>query len=293
MFLKVASLALTTTVFLGAPKPPSTRHAPFVETFQRNGKTLIYVLAVHHSSVLFPDPMADPVFKTIEHVFSNAPPDAVIIEGVDPSQVSAFCERTVQQCGLAHFNLPGKDCGESSIAAYSAMQVGAAVYSGEPSAADELAFFKAHGYTMQDFLAFWILNNIPQEKRRGPLTEDGFRRLVDRIVGYDNYLLGTSVRFSTDDFARWYIKNMPFPKNHLDIALEDTSPYPQPHGRRTLLHTLSALNTQERDESVVATIKTALQNHDRVLVVYGASHLDFEWRDLVQFMGVPKQTKPF
>ncbi len=26
---------------------------------------------------------------------------------------------------------------------------------------------KAHGYTIQDFLAFWILNNIPQEKRHG------------------------------------------------------------------------------------------------------------------------------
>ncbi len=108
MLLKFAFISLTTAMLAATPKPPSTRNAPFVETFHRNGKTLIYVLAVHHSSVLFPDPMAaDPVFKTIQQVFSTAPPDAVIIEGVDPSQISAFCEGSVEQCGSAHYNIPG------------------------------------------------------------------------------------------------------------------------------------------------------------------------------------------
>jgi hypothetical protein len=293
MLLKFAFISLTAAMVAGTPKPPSTRKAPFVETFHRNGKTLIYVLAVHHSSLRYPDAMTDPVFKTIQQVFSTAAPDAVIIEGVDPSQLSAYCERSVQQCGSTQYNIPGKACDESSIAAYSAIQLGAQVYSGEPSASDELSVFKAHGYTIQDFLAFWILNNIPQEKRHGPLTEDGFRRLVDRIVSYNNYLLGTSVRFSSDDFARWYAKNMPSPHNYLDIGLEDADPYPLGREKQTVLHKLSGLNTQERDESVVKAIKTALQNHSRVLVVYGASHLDFEWKQLVQFMGVPKKTKPF
>jgi hypothetical protein len=57
--------------------------------------------------------------------------------------------------------------------------------------------------------------------------------------------------------------------------------------------TLSALSTHGRDESVVKMIKTVLQHHDRVLVVYGASHLDFEWDQLVGLMGIPKKTKPF
>jgi phosphoheptose isomerase len=59
------------------------------------------------------------------------------------------------------------------------------------------------------------------------------------------------------------------------------------------LHTLSALSTTARDENIVATIKTAIENHSRVLVVYGASHLGFEWEELVRFMGMPKKTKPF
>lgn len=237
--------------------------------------------------------MSDPVFKTIQRVFSSTPPDAVIIEGVDPSQVAAFCKYTVQQCGSAQYKIPAKACDESSIASYSAVQMGAPVFTGEPSAARQLSVFKAHGYTIQDFFAFWILNNIPQEKRHGAFTEEQFQQLVDRIVRYENHLLGTSVRFSPEDLANWYAKNMSSPTSYLDIDVEDTSPYPAPQSPKTLLHTLSAISTEGRDASVLDTIQTVLKDHKRVLVVYGASHLDFEWRGLVRMMGVPQKTKPF
>ena len=129
--------------------------------------------------------------------------------------------------------------------------------------------------------------------RQGQLTEDKFRRLVDRVVAHENYLLGTSTHFTREDFAAWYAKNMRARRSYLDITQEDTSPYPPPDESKTVLHTLSALSTKARDENVVATIKTTLENRNRVLVVYGASHLDLEWEELVQFMGVPKKTKPF
>ncbi len=59
---------------------------------------------------------------------------------------------------------------------------------------------------------------------------------------------------------------MPPPLNYLEVT-PDANPYPPPQQPKTLLHTLSALNTQERDESVVDAIEAALQNHNRVLVV--------------------------
>jgi hypothetical protein len=286
-----AVFMLALLALLACP-PASTQHAPFIETFTRDGKTLIYVLSVHHSSVRFPDAMADPVFKTIERVFSMIRPDAVIVEGVDPSQLSGLLDYATR-CAAAGYDLPGKVCDENAFTAYSATQNGAPVYTGEPSARASLAFFEARGYSIQDFLAFWIMNNIPPEKRRGQLTEDKFRRLVNRVVAYENYLLGTSTRFTREDFAAWYAKNMGARRSYVELAQEDTSPYPPPDEPKTLLHTLSALSTKARDENLLTTIKSSLQNHNRVLVVYGASHLGFEWEELVQFMGVPKKTKPF
>jgi hypothetical protein len=232
-----ANLLLIAVLALGAAPPPSTKAAPFVVTFERNGKTLIYVLAVHHSPVLFPDAMSDPVFKTIQSVFLKTPPDAVILEGVDPSQISEFLDYA-RQCAAADYNLAGRACDENAFTAHSAAAAGAQVYTGEPSAPVSLSVFRAHGYSIQDFFASWIMNNISQEKRRGALSEDKFRQLVDPVVGYENRLLGISTSFTTEDFAAWYAKNMKTPRNYLDIAQEDTSPYPPSEEPKTLLHTL-------------------------------------------------------
>jgi hypothetical protein len=292
MYFRLPFVSLTAALAFGAPPPPSTKHAPFIETFQRDGKTLIYVLAVHHSSLLFPDALTDPVFKTVQSVFTRSSPDAVIVEGVDPSQLSGFLDYS-KRCAAVNYNMPGKPCDESAFAAHSATESGAPVYTGEPSAPALLAFFEAQGYSIHDYLAFWIMNNIPQEKRDGQLGEDNFRQLVDHVVANENHLLGTSTRFTAEDFAVWYAKNMQVPRSYLDIAREDANPYPPPEGTKTVFHTLSALSARARDENVVTTIKVALQNHKRVLVVYGASHLVFEWKKLVQLMGSPKRSKPF
>ncbi len=275
-----------------AAPPPSTRDAPFIETFHRNHKTLIYVAAAHHSPLKYPDAFADPTFQIIDSVFLKTPPEAVIVEGVDPSQISGFLDHA-DQCAAAKFNVPGTHCGEPDLAAYAAQQRGISVYTGEPTARFELSFFQSHGYSIQDFLAFWIMANISFEKSQGQMNEAKFRRVASDVVANLNHSLGASVRFTPDDFAAWYAKHIQTPRNYLDLTNEDAAPYPPPEEPKTVLHTLSALCTEARDKNVAATIKTLLRSHNRVLVVYGASHLDFEWQGLTQLMGVPKKTKPF
>jgi hypothetical protein len=224
IFQKLVVLVSAMAPHIGpTPPPPSTRNIPFVETFQRNGKTLIYVAADHHSSLQYPDAMSDPTFRTVQSVFSTALPDAVIVEGVDPSQLQGFLKYAAR-CSAANYNVPGAQCDEGVFAAYSAVKSGLPVYTGEPAAADELSFLKARGYSIQDFLAFWIMNNIPPEKRHGQLTEEKFRALAERVVRNENYELGTAVDFAADDFAAWYAKRMRAPRNYLDIVANDTAP---------------------------------------------------------------------
>lgn len=192
-----------------------------------------------------------------------------------PPETSGFLEYAAQ-CASAG-NLPGKSCEEPSFTAYIAERNGVPVYTGEPSAPAVLSFFKSHGFSIQDFFALWILSNIPQEKRHGDLTSDKFVQLVDRVVRNQNQLLNTSIRFTSHDFAAAYRKNMPTPRNYLDITQEDTSPGPPLTGPDTVLHALAGLSNPVRDRNVVVTIQTVLRNNNRLLVVCGASHLDFEW----------------
>ena len=274
-----------------ADSPPSTISAPFIETFRQNGKELIYAAVVHHSSLKYPNAMTDPTFETIAQIFAQTPPDAVIVEGVDPPDLSNFLQ-FAKSCAAANYNLAGRLCNEPAFAAALATGIGAVVYAGEPSGPSVLASFEKQGYVAQDVLAFYIMRMIPVQNNRAPLTSATFSAFEQKVAKDAQRKLGISVPFSPDVFSAWYAKNVPGPANYLVIATNDTGP--ASHGQKpTLLNTLASIDLVMRDGNIVTTIQQAIAKHNRVLVVYGASHLVFEWNQLEQIMGTPTWSKPF
>jgi hypothetical protein len=287
----VAVFLLSSSSICLADSPPSTTNAPFIETYRQNGKELIYAAVVHHSSLKYPDAMTDPTFKTIAQIFAQTPPDAVIVEGVDPPDLSSFLE-FAKRCAAANYDLPGRLCNEPAFAADAAARIGAVVYAGEPSGPSVLAYFEKQGYVARDILAFYIMRMIPVQNNHVPLTPATFPAFEQRVAKDAQRKLGISVPFSPDDFSAWYAKNMPVPTNYLAITTNDTGP--ASHGRTpTLLNTLARIDLVMRDGNIVAAIQQAIAKHNRVLVVYGASHLVFEWDQLQQIMGTPAWSKPF
>lgn len=268
-------------------RAPTDAGAPYIETFHRDGKTLVYVAASHHSAIQYPDVFKDPVFKTLSYVFSKVPPNAVIVEGVDPSELSGF-RGYAEKCDASKY--VGTYCGEPAYAAHLAIQKGAALYTGEPSARTLLSFFESHGYAIEDYFGFIGMRQIPFARTSRNLN---IHEMVDSVFRQQERLLGTSTNFTEDDFAQWYAKHMPNPRNYIDLTTEDGSPYISAGVPKTLFHTLSRLSVEARDSNVVDTIRSALQAHNTVLVVYGASHLTFEWRELIRMMGKPRRTKVF
>jgi hypothetical protein len=266
---------------------PTDAGAPYIETFHRPGKTLVYVAASHHSAIEYPDATQDPVFKTISYVFHEAPPDAVMVEGVDPSELLGFRDYA-GQCAASKYT--GTYCGEATYATHLATQNGVEVYTGEPSAHELLSLFQSRGYAIVDYFGFIAMRQIPFAKTRPKVN---IREVLDSIARQQNRLLGTSVSFTEDDFARWYANHMQIPPNYMDLMTKDGSPYIAAGVPKTLFHTLSALSDEARDSNIVETVKTALYTHSRVLIVYGASHLTFEWNDLVRMMGEPRKTKVY
>jgi hypothetical protein len=274
-----------------AGSPPSTINAPFIETYRQNGKELIYVAVVHHSSLKYPNAMTDPTFETIAQIFAQTPPDAVIVEGVDPPDLSSFLQ-FAKSCAAANYNLPGRLCNEPEFTADLATGIGAVVYAGEPSGPSVLAYFEKQGYVAHDILAFYIMRMIPVQNNSVPLTSATFPAFEQKVTKDAQRKLGISVPFSPDDFSAWYAKNMPVPTNYLIITTNDTGP--ASHGQKpTLLNTLARIDLVMRDGNIVTTIQQAIAKYNRVLVVYGASHLVFEWDQLQQIMGTPAWSKPF
>jgi hypothetical protein len=266
---------------------PTGAGAPYIETFHRHGKTLVYVAASHHSAVHYPDALQDPVFKTISYVFNEVSPDAVIVEGVDPSELPGF-RGYADQCAASKYS--GTYCGESTYAAHLATQKGVEIYTGEPSARVVLALFQSRGYAIEDYFGFIAMRQVPFIKTRSNVN---IRKMLGSVARQQNKLLGTSVSFTEDDFARWYASHMRSPRDYMDLTTEDSSPDISAGVPKTIFHTLSALSDEARDANVVETLKSALHAHSRVLIVYGASHLTFEWNDLVRMMGKPRKAKVY
>ena len=274
------------------PSAPSTANAPWVETFTDNGKVVVYVGAVHHSPILYPDPMKDPIFETVAYEFSALQPQVVIVEGVDPKDLQGFLQFS-KQCAAANYNLAGKICDEPQFAAVEAMNLGAAILTGEPSGPSVVSYFESQGYTIADLLAFYVLRSIPVQNNHVPLTQATFPAFFQSVILGSEQDLGISVPFTVADFTAWYSKNMPAPENYLDISTNDTGPNPDTSNGPTILNKLSATDSVMRDGSVVATIQQATSAYQRVFVVYGASHLVFEWPQLIVLLGIPQFTKPY
>ncbi len=287
-FSSVALLMALTAI----PAPPKDRF-PFVETFQNNGKTLVYVAATHHWPRLFSDAMADPVFKIIKQIFLTTPPDTVIIEGVDPAvDMGRFLDHA-KRCAAAGYDLPNQNCGEPAFTAFLASERNISVSTGEPSTQDAVAFMQSHGYSLEDLLSFYVAREITTRNHGAHISEAEFPRLLANTIAYYARLLGNHVLFTLADFNAWYAKNMRTPRNYLDLTSDDLSPAPQARPPTSQLHRISGTLEILRDQSVVSKIKRAFNIQRRVLVVYGGSHLEYEWNDLVQLLGVPKQSRPF
>lgn len=237
-------------------------------------------------------PWPDAVFKTIGQVFSSTPPQAVIVEGVDPQDMEGFLQ-FADRCAAANYSVSDNLCGEPQLVAHSARQIGMPVFTGEPLGAAVLSFFKGRGYSLQDLLAHYVMRMIPFNDRFAQLTETTFPTLVEGVLGQTNHTLGMSVNFTAADFAAWYAKNMRTPVNYLDLTVNETSPALPGEKPTNVLHALSRVSEQVRDENIVRTVKSVTEKYDRVLIVYGASHLEFEWKELVDFLGTPRKSKPF
>lgn len=227
--LLAAQLMLALAVTAAAPDDSD---APYIDTFHRKGKTLTYVAATHHSQVQYPDALQDPVFKTVKYAFEKSPPGAAIVEGIHPSDLQGFIGYA-KHCAASKY--ADTYCSEPAYTAQLALAKGAHIYTGEPSARAVLSYFESHGYTINDYLGFIMMRQIPYAKTRSDLNA---REMLNTVIRQQQRLLGTSVQFTVDRFAQWYAKHMQAPRDYMDLTSEDGSPYISNGSESTTFHAL-------------------------------------------------------
>jgi hypothetical protein len=92
---------------------------PYVGNFNKNGKKLFYVAAVHESAVAIPDLLKSPTFMTIEKIFNEYSVNAVVVEGISPwsGEFPSKLLEYAKKCKLIGYK---KNCGEPWFTIYKA-----------------------------------------------------------------------------------------------------------------------------------------------------------------------------
>ncbi len=264
--------------------------APYVATFSKNGKKLFFVASEHLSLKRYPNALEAPILRTISKLFSEEHPQVVIVEGlntaeeISPKSMIAPSDK----CEASRY---ANGCGEPIFAINQARKSTADYITGEPVEATILKEALNSGYSTEDVLGYYLVRQIPQFKRQNNFSMSSFSKQVDHYLKSFRRDLGVDLQFGFSEFRNWYSLRMPKPRDFLDIENDDTAPDAGPGA--TYIQRISHTVSLSRDRAVVKTIERMLNRYDRVLVVYGGSHLITEEPALKAMLGSPLYAKPF
>jgi len=255
----------------------STAKSPALYKFENNQKSLWY-LASNHST----DASSD-TFRFISYVFDTHKVDIAIVEGVESDL--GLNPKGLKEQLLADKTSTFYPNGETSFIIELASVKDIPFIGGEPSDKDIYKALIKKGYSAQDFIGFYFVRRIPQEKRSKEVTSllsleksfTAYSRNKAKALGIENFI------FSFTEFRTWYKNNQ---GKDLSLASGDqgeAAPIDGPY----FTQKLSKIITTIRDEHILTTIGEMLNTYQNVFIVYGSSHYRVEHRALKKALGMP------
>lgn len=243
---------------LAAAMPHPT---PYLTVYERQGKQLIYVAAHHGPGI------ESPTMQTVRHAFEQYRPQIALIEGIENNG-------TRSPSSFVHAGTPMDfvTSSESAYTAHLALRSGIDFISAEPTDALHHQAYRNAGYSDQDFLCFeaaCCLRSMARGRRLPPGQEAlhaTSEKLLTRLA--ERYAVP---HVTTEQFSQWFSSKNNSPFDHNSLRALDLTPRTDPAA--SYFHRASAAEDSTRDAAIVQNIAEALQEHDRVLTVFGNAHL--------------------
>lgn len=255
------------------------RQPPFLAVFERGDQTLGFVAARHSIDG------DHPTFALVGTAFDAIQPRAVIVEGIE----TAHGERPrpiVDQARRLKAASPPFAAGEAVYTAQLAMDRDIPFWGGEPSEQAIYSALLAAGSDPQDAFYASLFGPLEQNRREGAITgpnDPRFDPVFERWAKWNARGLTPAPDASAKAFRAWYRDRTGLDLNADPNWLASHDPdYPGPVQRENKLH------MRIRDQHLFDLIRSRLDTHRRVLVVYGGSHIATMWSPLVRQLGRPR-----
>lgn len=225
-----------------------------------NSKALLFFGAKHTAE---PN---DPMFPHLETSFKNFRPDLVMVEAA-PGPKGLTREEFNEGIVSQSVDEVIKRRGEPGFTIRMAVENGIEWFCPEPDRNDEFQYLLEEGYSQQEIQAWALFRNIPVfNKRRGERTFDEF---AQSSITHFLEKTGWNLANSIEDIINTGIEMI---GQKVDVENDmEIHKYINP-GEGNKMQKLSKLSWAYRDRAILENIINQLDKHNRIFIVYGASH---------------------
>jgi hypothetical protein len=239
------------------PFPP-----PYVECYRRSPKELCFIAAAHQGGY-------GSTHSTIDKVFEDFGPQAIILEDFETEKAGKpeYLSRRKLLCSDIH----SKKCDEGSYTMVVAGRKKVPLLAGEPTDLDIKNRILTLGHSLEDLLGFYTVRQIPSWKRDGTFQQDNLPKRVDMFIQDYAKRLRERTDFDWLKFKTWFA--LKTGKEFLAEAITTEDPAPISGPGTTKINAISCDVGKFRDAHLMSEIDKALEENNRVLVVYGQGHL--------------------
>lgn len=255
------------------------RPKPFIALYRRRPYTLGFVAALHGVGP------KSKTFADIDRAFDLVRPAALVVEGF-PTAMGENWQPILAE--IAHRKDPGADPyarGEDTYAASIALERGVPFHGGELIPQELLAGLLQQGFDPQN--VFWssMISRLGVDARDGVITgpaDPRFAAAFDNRVKTARRDYPASVDTGLPSFRDWYTRVFGRPIEADPGWAHRADPTePEIAGR------IAKASMILRDRNAFNLTIRLLNDKQRVLMVYGASHLSSQWRALKGALGAP------
>lgn len=255
------------------------RQPPFLAVFERGDRTLGFVATEHSING------EHPTFALVRTAFQAVQPGAVIVEGVKTA-LGEWPRPITEGARRLKASADPYASGEALYTAQLAMDHNIPLWGGEPSDQDIYAALLATGRDPQDAFYAFLFGPLAQSMMEGHITgpaDPRFDPCFERWARWIARDLAPTPEVSALAFRAWYRDRTGLDLNADPNWLANNDPdHAGPVQKELKQH------SRIRDQHLFDLIRSRMDTHGRVLVVYGGSHIATMWSPLVRQLGRPR-----
>jgi hypothetical protein len=235
---------------------------PYMATYSLGAKEVFYVAARHRDSDAG---LGSPTFSTISEIFEKTPPDISIIEGIPAGEHSpSWLLELARKDNEAGF----RTSSEGRYTVWLSHQNGAGFTSGEPTRSETQDSLARQGYSPEDQFLRLAIQCLQQEvcKKTSGINDGNLEAHTDSWLGRRAEGASLSARYLKEWFSQRTGQEMTVE------SLKNLDQSPSHDNNAGWFRRYMAAEDGIREPATVSAAFQALQQHDRVLIVYGAAH---------------------